>query len=138
MSLGLLPYQAKVTGMTKLPSGQTRFEVTVLDASSTIRTVTSVLYHGAAHPDSDGVCRLLDSLREIAIRQLLVDAGDLATAPCNPEAAFSMVKSDGQTERRNFRNGSAAGNRFMLAGVDRPEVAKEELARARLNPIRIS
>ncbi|HKV25616.1 MAG TPA: hypothetical protein VJN93_13565 [Candidatus Acidoferrum sp.] len=63
----------------------------------------------------------------------------LVDVPCMPGAVFTLVKANGTTEFRPLTGGGSETPRqqpalkFVPGGVDRPEVALEELAKARGN-----
>lgn len=80
MSLGPLPYKAKVTSVSPGVSGDSVLQISVLDAGSTVRNQTSYLFPATTLQDSTAVRQLLDAMLDVTVQQFLADAGDFTTA----------------------------------------------------------
>jgi len=79
MALGVLPYHAKVTGTTALPSGDFSLTVQVLDGNLALLNTTQMPVSSQA-TGSDDVRAIRDALDDIVFSQMLNDAGSFAAA----------------------------------------------------------
>ena len=79
MPLAQLPYKAKVTAATPLPSGDFNLTVQVLDGNLNILTTTQMAV-SAQSASSDDIRTIRDALDDIVFSQMLNDAGSFAAA----------------------------------------------------------
>lgn len=80
MSLGPLPYKAKVTDATLSASGDTTLHITVFDNSAAVRSVSQYLLPAQTLLDSVAVRQLVEVMQDLAVQQFLLDAGDFVAA----------------------------------------------------------
>ena len=79
MPLAALPYHARVTAATPLPSGDYNLQITVTDNNSNTLQVTSLVFPAQSASNLD--CRqLIDNLENIILAQMLSDGGSFAAA----------------------------------------------------------
>ena len=79
MALGALPYHARVTQATPLPSGDFNLQITVTDNSSNVLQITSMTIP-AGSIASGAISTVLDGMEDIVATQMLSDAGSFAAA----------------------------------------------------------
>jgi len=80
MSLGPLPYKAKVTDATLSASGHTILHITVFDNGAGVRSVSQYLLPAQTLLDSSAVRQLVETMQDLAVAQFLLDAGDFIAA----------------------------------------------------------
>ena len=79
MPLAQLPYKAKVTGSTQLPSGDVNLTITVYDGNSNPLSTTSSAFPVQSVSSAD-ISQLTDLMEDVIFNQMLADAGSFAAA----------------------------------------------------------
>lgn len=79
MALATLPYKAKVTAATPLPSGDLNLTITVYDGNLNILQVTNIVFPVGSVSSGD-FSALNDAMYDILASQMISDAGSFAAA----------------------------------------------------------
>jgi hypothetical protein len=87
MSLGTLPYHAKVVAASALPSGDFNLTIQVLDGNLNVLNTTQMAV-SAESAGSDDVRAIRDALDGAVFSQMLNDAGSFAAAALGLSVEF--------------------------------------------------